>query len=695
MEKVYDHKAVEKAIYKKWEDGGFFKPEINPDGKPFTIIMPPPNANGALHVGHAVFVTLEDIMTRYHRMKGEAALWLPGADHAGFETQVVYQKKLEKEGKDWFKIERDDLYRQMLEFTKENKKVMESQLKELGASCDWSREKFTLDPDIVETVYSTFKHLYDDGLVYRSKRVVNWCPKHRTTLSDLETKFVEQDTKLYEIKYGPITVATTRPETMFGDVAVAVHPDDSRYESLIGQEVDLPLTGRKIPVIADKAVDREFGTGAVKVTPAHDRNDEQIGQNHKLDQVEIFNQAGLLEGDAVPDQFKGLKLSDAREKVVEELAKQNLIEEKAYRNSAPVCYKCGRELLSFPLYQWYIAVNKTGEKTGKNLSRDALKAVADGRVKFVSERFEKIFNHWLNNIRDWNISRQITWGIQIPVWYKGDEIHVGEKPKGQDWVQEKDVFDTWFSSGQWPFATLKNTQPGDFEKYYPTQVMETGWDILFFWVARMIMLGLYVNDEVPFETIYLHGLVRDKDRVKMSKSKGNVIDPLGVVDLYGADALRMALVFGTGIGNDVIISEEKIMGQRKFTNKVWNAARFIKQRIENIPGPDADKPEATTENAKWIYKEFEKASKQITDDIENYRFHAAAEALYHFVWDEFCDKCLENTKKDLEAGENAQSTAFVFEKILRLLHPFMPFVTEAIYEEFYPNEVLINQRWIA
>lgn len=633
-------------------------------------------------------------MTRYHRMKGEAVLWLPGADHAGFETQVVYQKKLEKEGKDWFKINREELFRQMLDFTKANTQVMESQLKELGASCDWSREKFTLDPDIIKTVYKTFDKLYNDGLVYRAKRVINWCPKHQTTLSDLETKFEERDAKLYEIKYGPITVATTRPETLFGDVAVAVNPDDERYQKLIGQKVPLPLTNREIPVIANEAVDREFGTGAVKVTPAHDRNDEEIAQNHNLEPIEIFGNDGLLSSSAVPKQFRGKKLAVAREEVIEALRDQDLIVEKPYKNSVPVCYKCESELLTFPLDQWFVAVNRKGKKSGKILAKDALAAVGSKKVRFVSKRFEKIFNHWLNNLRDWNISRQIIWGIRIPAWYRGDKVRISIESPGEGWEQEKDVFDTWFSSGQWTFAPLQANSPADFKKYYPTNVMETGWDILFFWVARMIMLGLYATDEVPFKTIYLHGLVRDKDRQKMSKSKGNVIDPLGVVDLYGADALRMALVFGTGIGNDVIISEEKIIGQRKFTNKVWNAARFIKQRIVNIPPPDAKKPTAKTKNAKWILDEFGKVSKQITSDIDNYRFHSAAETLYHFIWNVFCDKCLEDTKKDLEAGDSGEVTSWVFEKILRLLHPFMPFVTETIYEQFYPGKVLINQRWI-
>ncbi len=723
--KAYDHLKVEEELYARWEKNGYFKPEINPSGEPFCIIMPPPNANGSLHLGHAVFITLEDLMTRYARLQGKAALWLPGADHAGFETQVVFEKKLEKEGRSRFDLPREELYKETYDFTQNNKSVMESQLKRLGASCDWSRAKFTLDPDIIKTVYQTFKDLYDDGLAYRDARPVNWCTKHQTSLSDLEVKFEGRVDPLYYIKYGPLTLATVRPETKFGDTAVAVNPNDKRYQKYIGQELEIETVSglAKIKVIADEYVDPKFGTGVVKITPAHDPNDFEVARRHNLEIREVIDQYGKMNEKA--GEYRGMKILEARKAVVEEMKKKDLIEkvDENYVHQVGKCYKCGTTIEPRVLPQWFIAVNKKGDKTGKTWTKDALNAVEKGEVKFVTDKFRKIFNHWVNNLRDWNISRQIVWGIQIPAWFCKDcnevTVTAGEKPmrchkcNSTNIEQDRDVFDTWFSSGQWPFATLKTTQKGDFDKFYPTSVMETGWDILPFWVMRMIMMGLYVTGKVPFRDVYLHGLVRDQDRQKMSKSKGNVINPLGVAETYGSDAVRMALVFGTSAGNDAIISEEKIRGMRNFANKIWNASRFVllqvsggdiregklgSARLDNL---DIDKT-ILTENDKAILRDMELVQASITDKLDKFRFSQAGEELYEFFWHNFCDSYIECAKVQIEGDRNLnqetegviksesdkhilENTKKILIKILSesliMLHPFVPYVTEAVWQE--------------
>ncbi|MDO8444327.1 MAG: valine--tRNA ligase [bacterium] len=729
--KTYDHEAVEKELYTKWEKSGYFKPEINPKGKPYTIIMPPPNANGSLHVGHAVFVTLEDIMIRYARLQGKAALWLPGADHAGFETQSVFEKKLEKEGRSRFSIPRERLYDETLKFTLENKKVMEGQLRRLGASCDWDREKFTLDPDIVKIIYETFVKLYEDGLAYRDVRPVNWCTKHQTSLSELEVKYEERVDPLYYIKYGPLTLATVRPETKFGDTAVAVNPDDERYQKYIGTEIEIEtvLGFAKIKVIADEMVDPEFGNGVVKITPAHDPNDFEVAKRHGLEIKEVIDQFGKMTDKAGP--FAGLKILEARRQVAEAMEKKGLIEkiEPDYTHSVGKCYKCGTVIEPRILPQWFIAVNKKGIKTKKTLAKDALAAVNKGEAKFVTPKFAKIYKHWMTNIRDWNISRQIVWGIRLPVWYRkqkenpkseirnpkqnqnskfkiqNSDIYVGVEPPQdiENWEQDTDVFDTWFSSGQWPFAALqaeetrnKKQSPNDFGRFYPTDVMETGWDIIFFWVARMIMLGLYETGKVPFKNIYLHGLVRDKDRQKMSKSKGNVIDPLGVANLYGADALRMALVFGTSAGNDAVISEEKIRGMRNFSNKIWNASRFVILRVTmgdlktgqtgpiKISDLKIDQKNLTAADKK-IIKNHTEIIKSVTAKLDKFQFSQAGEELYEYFWHNLCDIYIESSKAQLDDDKTKENTKKVLIKVLSesliLLHPFVPFVTEAVWSE--------------
>jgi len=718
MDKIYDHKKTEGRWYSFWEKGGFFTPKINQKKEPYTIIMPPPNANGELHVGHTTFIAIEDILIRYHRMRGEPTLWLPGADHAGILTQVVYERRLEKQGKTRLDLGREEFFKQTYEFTMKNKQHMETQLKALGASCDWTRGKFTLDPEITKAVYTTFKNLYSDGLIYRGERIINWCVRCGTALSDLEVEHEERKGKLWYIKYlikssnvkaqssKFIIVATTRPETMLGDTAVAVNPNDKRYKNLIGKTASLPLMNREIPIIADSAVDPNFGTGAVKVTPAHDPTDFDIAGRHRLEIISVIGQDGRLTKYA--GDFSGLAVLKGREKIVHELKKQDLLEKiEDYTYSVGVCERCRTSVEPLISKQWFIKIEP--------LAKRAIEAVKSGSVKILPKHFEKIYFNWLANIRDWCVSRQIWWGQRLPVYYcqeiknrslralhskelekcnGGDGFVSIEKPtkcpycKGSKIEQDPDTLDTWFSSGQWPFTTLgwpkkqqtESSKQGaakisDFDYFYPTSVMETGYDILFFWVARMIMLGLYTTGEPPFHTVFLHGLVRDEHGQKMSKSRGNVIDPLVVAEKYGADAVRMALVFGTSPGNDINLGESKIQGMRNFTNKLWNIGRFI---IEMGPaGTTSKNPKPTTED-RWILEELKKTKKKVTADIEIYRFGQAAEDLYDFIWHKFADKYIEHSKTRREEAQPILE--IVFEESLRLLHPFMPFITEELWQ---------------
>lgn len=725
--KPYDH-SHEKDVYTAWEKSGFFNPKnLIPNSssltpRPFSIIMPPPNANGSLHVGHAVMVAVEDVLIRYWRMRGAPTLWLPGADHAGFETQVVFEKKLEKEGTSRFEIlkqegGREELYDQIKAFTLANKSHMEQQVRQLGASCDWSKETFTLDPQIIDTVYETFKKLYDDGLVYRDTRIVNWCTKHQTTLSDLEVKYEERVDPLYYVKYGPVTLATVRLETKFGDTAIAVHPNDVRYKDLIGKEIEVEaIAGKtKIKIIADEHVDPTFGTGAVKVTPAHDADDYAIWQRHKneiegpkeiIDQFGRMSLASYFADDADVMKYQGLKIAEARTQIAHDMQERGLIEkvDAEYKHNVALCYKCGTVLEPRVLPQWFIDLTKEGNK---KLVQPAIDAVKNGSIKIVPEFQEKIFFHWMENIRDWNISRQIVWGIPIPAWHKEGGVCIGkDKPEGEGWTKETDVFDTWFSSGQWPTATLRaqSTPEHDLLKeFYPTSVMETGYDILFFWVARMIMLGIYMTGKIPFETVYLHGLVRDKDKQKMSKSKGNVVDPMGIVEQYGADALRMALLVGNSPGQDASFDEAKVKGYRNFSNKLWNMARFVLASTE-LHGTDKEIHEqGITKEDKKILEQAMGVKKEVAENIEKYRFSQAAEIAYHYVWHEFADKIIEEKKKilvDEQANEKEKESAskilyLLLLESLKMLHPFMPFVTEAIYQRLPSKkaEFLMVENW--
>ncbi|MEX0622094.1 MAG: valine--tRNA ligase [Candidatus Woykebacteria bacterium] len=677
MDKVYDHKHVESKWYSFWEKKGFFSPKKTK--KYFSIILPPPNANGKLHIGHAMYV-IEDIMVRYHRARGDSTLWLPGADHAGILTQVVYERVLEKKGKTRHELGREEFFKQTYKFTQENKKHMYTQLRAMGFSLDWSREKFTLNPDISRAVYQTFKLLYDDGLIYRGDRMINWCPRCGTVLSDLEVNHKEKEANLWYIKY-PIKnskkfviVATTRPETMLGDTAVAVNPGDAKYKDLVGEAAILPLLNRELPIIADSFVDPEFGTGAVKVTPAHDPNDYEIGERHSLPKIGVIGMDDKMT--TLAGKYSSLDKYAARKQILADLENQDLVDRvERHKYSIGVCERCDTVVEPQISKQWFVAVNKTG-RSGKNLAKNALEAVRTGNITIIPKRFEKIYYHWMENLHDWCISRQLWWGHQIPVWYKGSEVHVSvEPPKGSGWKQDTDTLDTWFSSGQWTFTALGWGQKNfrDFEKFYPTTVMETGYDILFFWVARMIMLGLYVTDKVPFETVYLHGLVRDERGQKMSKSKNNVLDPLDVAKKYGADAVRMALVFGTGSGNDTNLGESKIRGMRNFTNKLWNIGRFI---IDMAPEKRA-KTKGSEEDKK-ILKELAGIKSVVTHGIENYNFGIVSELLYNFIWHEFADNYIEYSKTRRE--ETQETLEKVFEESLRLLHPFMPFITEELWQ---------------
>jgi valyl-tRNA synthetase len=728
MEKNYRPEKVEEKWYRFWEDGGYFRPQISPDKKPFVIIMPPPNANAPAHIGFGVNVSVEDLMIRYHRMRGEPTLWLPGADHAGILTQVVYERKLAEKGLSRYDLGRKKFFGEVMDFTLGNKKTMQSQIKALGASCDWTRDSFTLDPKFDKPIYTTFKHLYDDGLIYRGKRMINWCPRCQTALSDLEVEHEERKSKLWYIKYPladgstrrvetkyqisnlnfqtSIVVATTRPETMLGDTAVAVHPNDRRYKKLIGRKVILPLMNREIPIVADEAVDPEFGTGAVKVTPAHDETDFEIGQRHNLETIPVIGFDSRMTDAAGP--YKEETIAVARGRVLKDLREIDALQkEEDYTHSIGVCERCRTAIEPLVSPQWFIRIEP--------LAKPAVEAVKKGKIEIVPKRFEKIYFNWMENIHDWCVSRQIWWGHQMPVWYcldcgdlskeeigklheekglvlpvvkreiysKLDPIVSIEEPEGcpkcggHNLYRDPDTLDTWFSSGQWSYTTLGwPEETADFDYFYPTSVMETGYEILFFWVARMIMLGLYATGKVPFKTVYLHGLVRDAFGEKMSKSKGNVIDPMDSIKEYGADALRMALIMGNAPGTDSSLSEDKIKGMRNFANKLWNIGRFI---LLDSTKKELKKPSKQNTALKSLVSV---TIEQTTRDLENYRFDLAAERLYHVVWDDFASVYLENYKKGLVSYSVLQES---FLKLLKLLHPFMPFITEELYQRL-PNK---------
>jgi valyl-tRNA synthetase len=693
MEKAYEPGKHEARIYKMWEESGAFKPIDDPKAEPYTILMPPPNANGDLHIGHTLTTTLEDIMIRHARMNGKAALFLPGADHAGFETQVVFERKLQEEGKSRFDYDRKTLYQMIWDYVQANKGNMEDQQRRIGASVDWDRNTFTLDPQVVKLTQDTFQKLWDDGLVYRGKRIVNYCTFHGTSFSDLEVEYKTEKSKLWHIRYPvadsdeEIVVATTRPETMLGDTAVAVHPDDKRYKNLIGQVVKLPLSQREIPIVADVTVDPKFGTGAVKVTPAHDATDFEIAERHNLPAIEVIGKDGLMTS-AVPKEYQGQKAADARKQVADALkAQEFLVKIENYTHSVGHCYKCGTVIEPLIVDQWLIHM--------KPLAQKAIKAFEEGKIEIVPHSRLKVMYQWLENIRDWNISRQIVWGIPIPAFIAedGDAIvdvdETSDKIKrgGKTYHRDSDTFDTWFSSGQWPEATLKYPDGADFNRFYPTSVMETAGEIIFFWVARMVMLGLYLTDEVPFRVIYLHGLVLDEHGKKMSKSKGNVLAPAPLLDRYGADALRMGLIANRSAGMNQGFSEKRVEGYRNFCNKLWNVARFIIEKAEGY-SPVAPAPKNLADE--WILNRFSQETVAITKAIEEYRFGEAGDHIYSLLWNDLADWYIEASKVEF----NPPVAIFVLETILKLAHPFAPFVTETIWQNMaWQKQNLIVSAW--
>jgi valyl-tRNA synthetase len=702
---TYDHRAVEKKWYSYWEDSGFFAAATESPAPPFCIVMPPPNVTGSLHLGHALDETLQDILTRWRRMQGYNALWLPGTDHAGIATQARVEEELAKEGLSRHDLGREPFLARVWDWKERYGRRITEQLRLLGASCDWSRERFTMDEGCSRAVREVFVRLYEKGLIYRGNYMINWCPKCHTVISDIEVEHEEEDGYLWHILYpleegrGHIIVATTRPETMLGDTAVAVHPDDDRYRHLVGRRVILPLAERPIPIIADAYVDPAFGSGAVKITPAHDPNDFEIGHRHGLEQIEVIDRGARMT--AAAGVYAGMDRYVAREAVVRDLAGRGLLlRQERYRHSVGRCYRCGTVIEPLVSEQWFVRMEP--------LAEPARQAVLEGRVRFIPERFTRVFLNWLDGIRDWCISRQLWWGHRIPVWYCQDCGHTicrREDPDScpacgsKNLHQDEDVLDTWFSSALWPFSTLgwpQNTP--DLSRFYPTTVLVTGRDILFFWVARMIFMGLEFMGEVPFREVLIHGLVRDAEGRKMSKSLGNGVDPVEVIEKYGADSLRFMLVTNNAPGNDLRFNWERVEAARNFANKIWNAARFALLNLEDYRPDGIEAAEELPD--RWILSRLGAVTREVGSYLEEYELGEAARVLYEFIWSEFCDWYLEMAKlrlygEDAARRHTAQRVLLqTLRELLKLLHPFMPFLTEEIWH-YLPDSgtSLMLQRW--
>ncbi len=707
LEKNYDPKSFEDKLYENWEKTGQFLPRYKEGVKPFVIVIPPPNVTGVLHMGHGLNNSLQDILIRYYRMKGIPTLWIPGTDHAGIATQNVVEKRLMKEGKTKHDLGREKFIERTWEVKKEHHAIITKQLKKIGASVDWTRERFTMDEGLSQAVREVFVTLYERGLIYKGQYLVNWCPRCGTALADDEVDHIDTDGAMYHIWYefadGPapdgttrIEIATTRPETLLGDTAVAVHPDDERYKAIVGKKLKLPLTDRVIPIIADTYVDREFGTGMVKITPAHDPNDWEVGKRHNLEVINILNPDGTLNNNC-PEKYRGMTCAAARELVNQDLKDQGLFKgEEKLVHSVGHCYRCKTVVEPFLSYQWFVKMRPLAEK--------ALNAWKKGEIVFHPQKWENTYTHWLENIRDWCISRQLWWGHRIPVWYcdKCGEMIVARKtpdkcPKcGHDHLrQDEDVLDTWFSSWLWPFSTLGwPEKTDDLKKYYPTSTLVTAYDIIFFWVSRMIMAGLEFTGEVPFKDIYIHGLVRDKQGRKMSKSLGNGIDPLDIVAEYGADAFKFTLAFLAAQGQDILIDSETFKFGSKFANKIWNASRYILMNLEGrnlIPLKDITLKDVD----KWILHRLNETVAEVDRAIKGYRFNDAAKAMYEFFWNDFCDWYVEASKLSLYSDDNAEKDRAVsliihiLSESLRMLHPFLSFVTEEIYQKLPEHEASI------
>ena len=695
LPKVYDPASVEKKVYDMWQKGGYFKGVIDPEKKPFSIVMPPPNVTGQLHMGHALDATLQDILIRYKRMQGYAALWLPGTDHAGIATQIKVEEELRKnEGLTRYDLGREKFLDRVWDWkNKYGDRIVEQQ-KVLGASCDWDRSSFTMDETRAKSVRETFCELYEKGLIYKGSRIINWCPKCRTALSDAEVEYKDMPGFFWHIRY-PIEdsdeefiIATTRPETMLGDSGVAVHPDDERYAHLVGKNAILPLVGRKLPIVADDYVELGFGTGAVKMTPCHDPNDYEVGLRHGLEQILVIDEdAKIING----GKYNGMDRYEARKAIVADLEEQGyLVKVEPYNHNVGCCYRCGTVVEPLTSPQWFVKM--------KPLAEAAIEVVKDGRIKFVPERFTKTYMNWMENVHDWCISRQLWWGHRIPAWYCDDcgEITVSRTDAcecahcgSRNIRQEEDVLDTWFSSALWPFSTMGwPEKTPELDYWYPTSVMVTGYDIIFFWVARMIFSGMEQMKEEPFRTVFIHGLVRDSQGRKMSKSLGNGIDPLEMAEKYGADALRFNLITGNSPGNDMRFYVEKCEAMRNFCNKIWNASRFV---MMNLTVGDCRLPEKLETEDKWILSKLNQVIKEVCDNMDSFELGIAAGKIYDFIWDSYCDWYIELTKprlngEDAAAKESAQRVLlYVLTEILKLLHPFMPFITEEIWQAL-PHE---------
>lgn len=705
---VYDAQETEGSIYKFWEDNGYFRADAKSAKPHYSIVIPPPNVTGVLHMGHALDETLQDILVRYHRMSGFETLWVPGTDHAGLATQNVVEKQLAKEGLTRHDLGREKFIEKTWEWTNKHKGAILDQCKRLGASFDRSRERFTFDKGCSDAVKEVFVRLYEKGLIYKGKYIVNWCPRCQSAISDVETEYETEQGHMWEISYpvkgesGAIIVATTRPETIFGDVAIAVHPDDHKYSELVGKTVIIPLSGREIPIIADEYVDKSFGTGAVKITPAHDPNDFEVGQRHNLKPIWVIDGEGKMKAcGEVPPELHGLDRYEAREKIIGMLSYNNfLLRTRDHEHNVGKCQRCGTTIEPLLSEQWFVKMEP--------LAKEAIAAVKDGRIKFVPDRWEKNYLGWMENIRDWCISRQIWWGHQIPAYYHnqtGEMVVARENPDPENYTQDPDCLDTWFSSGLWPFSTMgwPNTDSDDFKKFYPTTTLVTGFDIIFFWVARMITMGLEFTGQAPFSTVYIHGLIRDEKGQKMSKSKGNTIDPVKIIDKYGCDALRFTMTsLCTYGGQDIKMSEERFEYGRNFANKIWNASRFVLMNLEGVDNKDIDFDNLTIAD-KWILDKLNSTAKEVNENIKEFRIGEVAHVLYDFFWNSYCDWYVEIAKIQLNGSHseldsessdkeilkqvqddrklNTQRVLrYVLDMSLRMLHPIMPHITERVWQ---------------
>ena len=707
LPKTYEPRDVEDRLYKFWVDNGYFHAERDPDKKPFTIVMPPPNVTGQLHMGHAMDAAMQDVLIRFKRMQGYSALWIPGVDHAGIATQIRVEEELRKEGKTRYDLGREKFLERVWAWKHQYGDRIVEQQKRLGASCDWDRARFTMDEGCSKAVREVFVNLYEQGLIYKGSRIINWCPHCVTALSDAEVEYVDKPGHLWHVRYpladgsGEVIIATTRPETMLGDSGVCVNPNDERYKDIVGKNVILPLVGKEIPVVADDYAEMDFGTGCVKMTPAHDPNDFEVGLRHNLEVIRVLDDKGVVNENG--GKYQGLDRYEARKQIVADLEAQGyLVKVEPYNHNVGTCYRCHRDVEPIISAQWFVKM--------KPLAEEALRVVNDGETKFVPERFTKIYTNWMENVRDWCISRQLWWGHQIPAWYCADCGHMTvsredatccEKCGSKHLTRDEDVLDTWFSSALWPFETLgwPDTNAEDFQYFYPTDVLVTGYDIIFFWVARMIFSACKQTGRPPFHTVLIHGLVRDDKGRKMSKSLGNGIDPLEMIDRYGSDALRMNMLTSNSPGNDMRFYIERCEAMRNFANKLWNASRYVMMNLSIDKNELPALSELETSD-KWILSKLNTLIADVTENLDKYELGVAVQKIYDFIWDSYCDWYIELTKARLYGEDEAQKRSaqqvllYVLDQILRLMHPFMPFITEEIWQAIpHEGEALIIAAW--